>query len=76
MHELSDLNKESISGNFLWLALLAPSTQKQNINMIKRSFERNRARARRYKLVEIDYLFCSNSDQGLTESAVQSLPSG
>jgi site-specific recombinase XerD len=41
--------------------------------LIERCFERNRARAKRYKLVESDYLFCGKSGQPLTESAVQSM---
>jgi integrase len=41
--------------------------------LIERCFERNRARAKRYKLIESDYLFCGKSGRPLTESAVQSM---
>jgi len=41
--------------------------------LIERCFDRNRARATRYKLIENDYLFCGKSGQPLTVGAVQSM---
>jgi integrase len=41
--------------------------------LIERCVDRNRARVKRYKLIENDYLFCGKSGQPLTESAVQSM---
>lgn len=41
--------------------------------LIERCFDRNRARAKRYKFIESDYLFCGKSGRPLTESAVQSM---
>jgi integrase len=41
--------------------------------LVERCFERNRGRARRYKLIENDYLFCGKSGGPLTASAVSSM---
>jgi integrase len=41
--------------------------------LVERCFERNRGRARRYKLVENQYLFCGKSGQPLTGSACSSM---